>query len=134
MKSEELQILLSKTRNAVIAINRPGRSPHATPVWFLWDGESFFITTVTTSVKYALLKQNPDVTLVIDDDVEMHQYAIAYGRAEIIDQNVQQLADQLRDKYVPPELREEWTKILFSPHRIIIKLHPDKLLTGPDLG
>jgi len=72
MTSEEMQALLSKPNNAIIGINRANGGPQLTPVWFAWDGKSFFFSTTKDRTKYLNLKRNPSITLIVDD-LESHE-------------------------------------------------------------
>ena len=66
----EFDAFLAEPRNAIMCIARgPGRPPHATPVWFEYRDGVFRISITRTRVKYRLLLDAPNVTLVIDDPV-----------------------------------------------------------------
>jgi PPOX class probable F420-dependent enzyme len=68
MASEEkLAAFLAEPRNViVIGIRKDGR-PHATPNWFLWDGERFYVSTTRPRAKYAIFSRDPRAELVVDD-------------------------------------------------------------------
>ena len=68
MASEEkLAAFLAEPRNViVIGIRKDGR-PHATPNWFLWDGERFYVSTTRPRAKYAVFSRDPRAELVVDD-------------------------------------------------------------------
>jgi nitroimidazol reductase NimA-like FMN-containing flavoprotein (pyridoxamine 5'-phosphate oxidase superfamily) len=51
MDTKTLQAFLAKTHDAIIATNQPGKGPQLSPVWFVWDGESFFFGTQKTTAK-----------------------------------------------------------------------------------
>jgi PPOX class probable F420-dependent enzyme len=129
MTTEEMQALLSKTNNAIIGVNRTHGGPQLTPVWFAWDGTSFFFTTTKDRVKYINLKRDPSISLIVDD-VETHKYVVAYGRAEIIEQNVAELARPIIEKYAPPERAEQMVEMVRNdPKRVLVVLRPEKMLT-----
>ena len=100
MTSQEIQTLLSKSNNAIIGVNRVNGGPQLTPVWYAWDGTSFFFTTTKDRVKYLNIKRNPSISLIVDD-LETHKYVVAYGRAEIIEQNFGELLHPIVKKYAP---------------------------------
>ena len=130
MTIEELQALLSKTNNAIIGVNRTQGGPQLTPVWFAWDGTSFFFTTTKDRVKYINLQRDPSISLIVDD-VETHKYVVAYGRAEIIEQDVAELARPIIEKYTSPERAEQMVQMVGNdPKRILVVLHPEKVLTN----
>src|SRR3989454_6603533 len=130
MTTEEQHALLSKTNNAIIGVNRTQGGPQLTPVWFAWDGTSFFFTTTKDRVKYVNLKRDPSISLIVDD-VETHKYVVAYGRAEIIEQNVGELARPIIEKYVPADRLEQSVKMVGDdPTRVLVVLHPEKIVTN----
>ena len=130
MTIEELQALLSKTNNAIIGVNRTQGGPQLTPVWFAWDGTSFFFTTTKDRVKYINLQRDPSISLIVDD-VETHKYVVAYGRAEIIEQDVAELARPIIEKYTSPERAEQMVQMVRNdPKRVLVVLRPEKMLTS----
>ncbi|WP_433797292.1 TIGR03618 family F420-dependent PPOX class oxidoreductase [Actinoplanes sp. CA-252034] len=114
---EDVTSLLSSTANAVVGINRSGRPPQLSVVWFLWDGETFRFSTTRGRAKYANLRRDPNISLLIDDPVR-GVYLAAYGTAEIVEEGHAELAQPILDKYLPPEQARtpEWT--------------PDRVRTG----
>jgi len=130
MTIEELQALLSKTNNAIIGVNRTQGGPQLTPVWFAWDGTSFFFTTTKDRVKYINLQRDPSISLIVDD-VETPKYVVAYGRAEIIEQDVAELARPIIEKYTSPERAEQMVQMVRNdPKRVLVVLRPEKMLTN----
>lgn len=129
MTSEEMHTFLSEPMNAIIGTNRRAGGPQLTPVWFLWDGESFFFTTTKDRVKYSNLKRDPYISLIVDDP-QTRQYIVAYGRAEIIEQNAAQAIRQIFEKYVPEDQLGRWTPMADAPGRVAVVLRPEKVLTS----
>jgi len=67
MDAEALQAFLTQPHEAIIATNRAGKGPQIVPVWFVWDGESFLISTQKGSVKYTNITRDPNISLIIND-------------------------------------------------------------------
>ena len=130
MTSQEMQTLLSKANNAIVGVNRAVGGPQLTPVWYAWDGTSFIFTTTKERAKYWNLKRDPAISLIVDD-LEAHKYITAYGRAEIIEQNVGELARPIIEKYVPADRLEQSVKMVGDdPTRVLVVLHPEKIVTN----
>jgi PPOX class probable F420-dependent enzyme len=127
MNAQEMQAFLSARNNAIIGVNRPSGGPQLTPVWYVWDGEAFYFSTTKDRSKYPNIKRDPSITLIVDD-VASHQYIVAYGRAEIIEQNVAELSRPLIEKYMPNNV-EQGMKMVSDPSRVLIVLRPEKILT-----
>jgi PPOX class probable F420-dependent enzyme len=129
MTAEETQALLSKANNAIVGVNRAVGGPQLTPVWFAWDGTSFFFSTTKDRAKYLNLKRDPSISLIVDDPAT-HKYVVAYGRAEIIEQNVGELARSIIKRYVPADRVEQMVEgVANDPSRVLVVLHPEKILT-----
>jgi PPOX class probable F420-dependent enzyme len=129
MTDQELQDLLSLSNNAIVGVNRTSGGPQLTPVWFAWDGTSFIFTTTRDRAKYLNIKRDPSISLIVDD-LATHRYAVAYGRAEIIEQNVGELARPIIRKYVPADQVEQRVQAVGNdPSRVLVVLRPEKLVT-----
>lgn len=128
LQSQDLQDLLAKRNNAIVAITRPGKAPQVTPVWYLWDGEAFYFSITKNRAKYPNIKRNPAISLVVD---EGPRYIAAYGTAQLIEQDVEELLSRIVAKYVEPAEMETWMQGRVGPitDRVIIKLQPEKFVT-----
>ena len=130
MTSQEIQTLLSKANNAIVGVNRAVGGPQLTPVWYAWDGTSFFFSTTKERAKYLNLKRDSSISLIVDD-LETHKYVVAYGRAEVIEQNIGELTRPIIAKYVPADQLEQSVKMIGNdPGRVLVVLHPEKMLTN----
>ena len=130
MTSEEMQTILSKPNNAIVGVNRADGGPQLTPVWFEWDGTSFHFTTTKDRVKYLNIKRDPSISLIVDD-LEAHKYIAAYGRAEIIEHNVGELARPIIQKYTSGDRLEQMVKMVNNdPNRVLVVLRPDKIVAS----
>ncbi len=77
----------------------PDGRPHIVPVWFLWDGETVLIFTQPDQ-KVRNLRQNPRVTLALDDTKGGGDVAMLEGTAELLDEPAAAVAPPTyADKY-----------------------------------
>jgi PPOX class probable F420-dependent enzyme len=130
MTPEEMQTFLAKPNNAIVGVNRAKGAPQLTTVWFAWDGTAFYFSTTKDRAKYLNLKRDPSISLIVDD-VESHKYVVAYGEAEIIEHDFAELARQVIQRYAPPERAEQMIQMTVNdPQRVIVVLHPEKVLTN----
>jgi len=129
MTAEEMQALLSKSNNAIIGVNRAHGGPQLTPVWYVWNGEAFYFSTTKDRSKYLNLKRDPSISLIVDD-LESHKYITAYGRAEIIEENVGELTRPIIKRYVPADRVEQAVMAIKNdPNRVLVVLRPEKIVT-----
>jgi PPOX class probable F420-dependent enzyme len=124
---ENIEKLLSKPHEAIVGVNRAVGAPQLTITWYVWDGKSFSFSTTKNRAKYLNLKRDPSISLLIND-LESHTYVVAYGKAEIIEQNHDELVRPLLEKYMTAEQRQQWSG--GDPNRVIVVVHPEKMLTG----
>src|SRR5207244_6708346 len=81
--SDQQHALLARSRNGVLATTGPAGSPHAAPVWYLWDGTEIRISTPRTTQKVRDIERDPRVAFVVDDQVA-GEYLTLYGEAVIV--------------------------------------------------
>lgn len=124
MNDNEIAAHLAKPLNAIIGTHRQAGGPQLTPVWFYWDGEAFYFSTTTDRKKFANIQRNPAISVMVDD-LAAHEYVVAYGNAEIIQENVPELTRPILEKYMPGQA----STLGQEPNRIIIKLRPATLLS-----
>jgi PPOX class probable F420-dependent enzyme len=115
-------------RNAVLATNGPDGAPHLAPVWYLWDGERFVVSTVRNTVKVRDLRADPRVAICVDDQIA-GDYLTAYGRAELIeDDRVGELSRPLLLKYLHAEEADaRWSRLDAGGQRVVIVLRPQRV-------
>jgi PPOX class probable F420-dependent enzyme len=130
MTTEEMDTLLAKSNNAIVGVNRAHGAPQLTTVWYAWDGESFIFTTTKDRAKYLNIRRDPSISLIVDD-LALHKYVVAYGRAEIIEENVGELARPIIKRYVPEDRVEQMVQgVANDPSRVLVVLRPEKLVTN----
>ena len=67
-----------------LATVRPDGRPHLVPVWFLWEGETILIFSKPKNQKIRNLRQNPAVTVALDDTDEGDDVVVLEGVAELV--------------------------------------------------
>lgn len=105
--TEAVEAFLAEPRNAILIGLRRDGTPQATPNWFNWDGEHFYVSTTRGRAKYPLFKRDPRATLMIDDQ-EGHRYVAVPGTVEVREDLERLLPTfrAIREKYgvdVPPD-------------------------------
>jgi PPOX class probable F420-dependent enzyme len=122
----DIDALLAQPLHAVVGLNRPGRPPQLTVVWFEWDGTTFRFSTLRSRAKYANLVRDPRMSLLVDDPAS-NTYVVAYGPAWIEEEGHAALSRRLFARYLPgrdPGAGAE------DPDRVVVALTPDRILTG----
>jgi PPOX class probable F420-dependent enzyme len=135
--SEQIHVFLSTSslRDAILAVNRPKGGPHLTPVWFIWDGEAFWLSIRNRSAKYRYMRRDQNISVLVDEPASA-RYVLAYGRAEFLEENVRAhpILRSMLEKYNVSnegleEGLEEGLDELSRPERVLVRLRPEQLLT-----
>jgi len=109
-----------------LASVRPDERPHLVPVWFLWEGATILIFSKPKNQKIRNLRQNPAVTVSLDDTDEGDDVVVLEGVAELVSDStvttalpayVEKYARLIADLGLTPEtMAEEYSQ----PIRITI--------------
>lgn len=85
MTPEEINGFLAQQRTCRVAtIGLSG--PHATPLWFAWDGTNLWLYSVTRSQRWVDLQHDPRIGVVVDaggDYFDLHGVEIT-GAVEVV--------------------------------------------------
>ncbi|MFD4691835.1 pyridoxamine 5'-phosphate oxidase family protein [Streptomyces sp. NPDC058463] len=70
MTDTERDTYLGEQRTCRVATVSAEGMPHVGALWFVWDGTSLWLYSLTRSRRWAQLRQNPKIAVVVDDGVE----------------------------------------------------------------
>ncbi|MFJ8659342.1 pyridoxamine 5'-phosphate oxidase family protein [Streptomyces sp. NPDC093795] len=70
MTPAELDSFLAEQRTCRIATVSADGRPHVSALWFAWDGSSLWLYSLTRSRRWAELRADPRVAVVVDDGEE----------------------------------------------------------------
>ena len=124
LSSIEIGAFLSGPWTARLACIRPDGRPHVIPVWQEWDGSCFSVITWQGSQWAGYLRQNPNVSLTVDEPWPPLRRVTCRGLAEPLDPPfaLPALADRLARRYLgqPPAGLVDQVEGAF-------RIHPDTL-------
>ncbi|MBR7672646.1 pyridoxamine 5'-phosphate oxidase family protein [Streptomyces sp. NPDC054796] len=89
MSSEELDAFLTEQRTCRVATVGSDGAPHVGALWFCWDGQALWLYSITRSKRWAQLRRDPRIAVVVDDGeeymelrgVELTGEAVSVGEA-----------------------------------------------------
>ncbi len=126
MTPEERDAFLIDERTCRVASAGTDGSPHVTPLWFVWDGQSLWLTSIVKSQRWTDLQRDNRVAVVVDaghDFLELRGVEFR-GRADVVGEvprtgepNAElEVPERLfADKYAGGELRHDgrhaWLRI-----------------------
>ena len=110
-------------------VNADG-SPQSTPVWYLYDGERFKVTSRGDRVKVRNIRHNRNVALCITDTTRQVRSLTVRGYAEVIhdDQASQRLHRQLSIRYLGEQEGQEWADSMAAEEMVIVRITPEHFL------
>jgi PPOX class probable F420-dependent enzyme len=107
--------------------------PHVVPVWYLWDGESVWISSYSSTRKIRELRKNPRCAVIVDTQEAINGVTavLLEGQAELLTAPldfVRSMATRIYTKYLGPEgvLAAEPQEWIHSPEQTIIRLTPTR--------
>ena len=86
MAPEERETFLRDERTCRVASVGGDGSPHVTPLWFVWDGASLWLTSIVRSQRWTDVQRDGRVIVIVDtghDFMELRGVEIK-GRAEVV--------------------------------------------------
>ncbi|MDG5803503.1 pyridoxamine 5'-phosphate oxidase family protein [Streptomyces ossamyceticus] len=66
MEPGELDAFLGAQRTCRVATVSADGAPHVSPLWFVWDGTSLWLYSITRSKRWSELRRDPRVAVVVD--------------------------------------------------------------------
>ncbi len=128
------QPILARLSTAVPSKDDPGQfQPHTTPVWFLWDGESLYISAFTSTRKVKEVRRNAYIAVLIDVEkaVDGVSAVLMEGKCEWTQEPafVQEMSRRIYTRYMGEDgvQAEEPQSWIVDPENSIICLKPNKI-------
>lgn len=124
---EKLEAFLAERRNVIVGgVAKDGRA-QLSPNWFVWDGQSFYVSTTRDRAKYRIFRRDPRARLLVDDSEGFRAVlvsAVAETREDIAAELVHFRA--IREKHgmhVPAD--DEHLRALQAEGRVLLVFTPD---------
>jgi PPOX class probable F420-dependent enzyme len=113
----QIERRLQTEQNLWLASVRPGGRPHLVPVWFAWVEGKIYLCTGADSVKVRNLRQNPRVSVALEDG---NRPIVIEGRAQPIGQADAAVVGEFQRKY-------EWDITSDDTYTQVIEIEPKKI-------
>ena len=132
MQPSDLEEFLAQPHVAVLATLRRDGRPYTVPVWFLWDGEAYWITGTYERVWCKQLRHDPRASLCIEAMRPVAGHVGVDGTVtihELPDFDIWPISRRLADKYVGavngPEAADAFFANMQTEHRLLFRLEPE---------
>lgn len=70
MTETERDVFLRSERTCRVATVTADGAPHVTPLWFAWDGDALWLTSIVRSQRWTDIERNPRISVVVDAGIE----------------------------------------------------------------
>ncbi len=137
MDAEEYRdFLLGSIRTATLATVRADGRPHAAPVWYHLDDETFVFMTGRETVKGRNLLRDPRVSLCIDDERPPFHFVIVEGIAALADGDPDLLhwATRIGGRYMGEDQAEAFGRRNAVPGELLVRVTPTKVLAYANIA
>ena len=132
LNPRELDEFLRKPWVARLACIRESGYPYVVPVWYEWDGTSFWVVSRTNTDWAACVRHNPHVSMSVDEPEPPLRRVILEGRAEFVEDTPadgqRALAARIAEHYLGDEGALYWPDQPARPHAVI-RITPVKMTT-----
>ena len=129
MSNQEIVDFLSENNVARIATIKPDKTPHVTPIWYLWKNNQLLVPTGKNTVKVRNIQKNNNVAVIIDTSTAPEKGVIIEGKAEIDELN-KEIRRRICERYVSPEDLDKYLNYAQTHHSsVLLKIHPKKMIT-----
>jgi len=131
LSNAEISELLALDVPAHLATIDPDGYPRITPLWFLWDGEAFVMTSVAGYPHLRNLERDPRAAICVDTEEPSGRRANrrirARGRAELLPDDGD-WTRRITRKYVQGAEGEAAADRRAAMKRVVIRVRPESLL------
>jgi hypothetical protein len=132
MSPAEVDAFLAEQRTCRVATNGTD-GPHATPLWYAWDGSALWLTSLARSQRWTDLQRDPRVAVVVDagEDYGELRGVELRGRVEVVGEVPRTGAPN--DELAGPEqlFADRYTggRIVHDGRHAWLRLRPEKIVS-----
>lgn len=132
-----IEELLNQPGLARLATANPKTcQPHVVPLWYLWDGESVWVSGFSSTRKFRDLMVNSNCAILIEpsDSKNTKLQAVLFeGQAEVITQDrlkIEEISRQIYLRYLGDEgiKNPEPQSWIHDPENMVVQLKPKKIM------
>ena len=124
-----VEAFLQEETIAVLSTHNRDGTIHAAPILFLYEDGVFHLGTQIGAQRVANLQRNQTATLLIERRQDPFKLVIAYGRAEIVDDDFERRV-QILERLYPEEGSRAFAAQMRDQFGLVsIEFRPDRMVT-----
>ena len=125
---------LAPPRHGIIATNRVDGPPQLTPIWYLYEEGTIYISAAAGTVKVRNLRRDPNVTICVDGCHPDARYVNLQGKVTIIEPG-EGIQEEMRWRiirryYEREEDARKYHDSLKDSPSVLLVLTPGKIING----
>jgi PPOX class probable F420-dependent enzyme len=132
---KEHREFLESHRLAVVAVQREGKPPSLSPVYYTVEGDDLLISTTATRLKGKAPRKNPDVALCVLGEEFPFPYLTVYGKARIEEQGAADVMARIAEKMFRVAISTETMPIIAQraaeEKRVVMRVTPERFSSRP---
>jgi nitroimidazol reductase NimA-like FMN-containing flavoprotein (pyridoxamine 5'-phosphate oxidase superfamily) len=130
MTDQELQDFLNEAPIARLCSHNPDGTIHIAPLLFQYENGEILLGTQKITRKVKNIQRNSAVTVLIDTQEPPFKGVVAYGRAELDEQDIVAKRVRIFERTMAHEEAEGLANFLLSHWEpIIIRVKPEKIIS-----
>ncbi|MDH5432251.1 MAG: PPOX class F420-dependent oxidoreductase [Nitrosopumilus sp.] len=131
MSNDEInEFLIEGTKTGKISSIRKNGLPHIAPIWFVWEDEKIYFTTLSATIKAKNITNNPNVSFCADEQAPPYSFVIIEGKASITQDYKGLLlwTTKIASRYMGEENSERIGKRNCVEGELLVEITPTKIL------
>lgn len=132
---EEYRPFLEAKRLAVVAVQRPGRPPALTPVYYVVDGDDLLVSTTKRRFKGRVVPESPDVVLCVLGEEFPFPYLTVHGKGRIEEEGAAPLMARIGEVMFQRTFGEDMMPAIeqraAEEQRVVLRVTPERFTGDP---
>jgi len=134
----ELDEFLAGSRICRLACVKPDGWPYVIPVWYVWHEQKMYFIGRERSAWVEFIRNDPRVSLVVDEEVERHRRVQMTGWARVVEgpttlsgrsERWRTIAAKMTSRYMADERGQAYAKLTAERPRCLIEMVPEEIIT-----
>ena len=123
------KFLTEEMRMCRFSVTRKDGGQLIRPIWYIWEGGKFLISTKVSGVHTRIVRRNPNISVCVDKDTRPYAAVVCEGVVELVEGvgKDHDLIGRCARRYLPPEMAE---KFMAGPvaqvERVRFVVHPKR--------
>ena len=129
MTPEERREFLESHRLAVLGVERAGKPPHLSPVYYALDGDEILVSVTDTRVKTGLIRRAGRLTLCVLHEEFPFPYLRVEGGGQVVADGavdvMMLIGGKMQGRELPDSVRPAIEERVRNEQRVVLHLTPE---------